>query len=213
MKKQYKHKHLEGWETVDYDGINGYYTIVAGNKRFNMPLQLIEGNPEWVEVVEPVEEEYSTELIVTVKADKEYIESLIWVIKDHNKVQSVGERKSDTSDESVHAHSEPVLMTTEDGTRLYKGSAAILYRLNVNDWTTAELERCPECISYDTHNYKYWISEEHMKEYIEYHRPMLSQKEIVEEVMPQALIMTSPLAEKLKCVLDSYIIEKLQNNK
>jgi hypothetical protein len=109
-----------------------------------------------------------------------------------------------------------VLLITVDGVEIHMGDVVPLYRVCVNDWTTMRLEGCAECISYDQNNYKWFFAEEEMQEWIEYNKPCLSQKEVIEEVITTTEVMRGMKLpqdhiEAIKCHLDNYVMEKLRD--
>lgn len=105
----------------------------------------------------------------------------------------------------------PVILVTEDGHKVEKGVFITLYHTGPPNWEAGRYSGQPMSEKDLFEDRKYFIQKDNMQEYIEYHKPCLSQKEIMENVLPQELIMTSPLAENIKKVLDTYVIEKLNN--
>ena len=107
-----------------------------------------------------------------------------------------------------------VLLTTTDGVALYS-STDVIYGLYTDDWraelTTVKAYLEPRGVL--CADWEMFSTEEARQEYIEYEKPCLSQREVNELMSSVQEIKAGDYQEKLKCALDSYVIEKLAKTK
>lgn len=104
-----------------------------------------------------------------------------------------------------HKSQEEILMTTTDFIEIRKGNTESLYRVNINDWTIDLSKGCPECISYDTKNYKWFYYQSRMHEWIVLNRPMFSIVDIENKILG-----TQPAASPVKQRLITEVKTKLK---
>ena len=101
------------------------------------------------------------------------------------------------------------IWVTEDGAKYYEPGYTI-YGVNSNSWTVIDtvLGKMDGIRSESV--YKWFSSPENRQEYIEYNKPVLSQKEVNDLlIVNEYEEVTINYRERIKCALDTYVMEKM----
>lgn len=103
-----------------------------------------------------------------------------------------------------------VILRTEDGVSI-NDEKQMIYGVRIRDWYCTERIAKNHNRNITEPHYKWYSTPEDRQEYIEYHKPILSQKEIMEEVIAKTLNLPyqQEVMETIKCALDNYVISKM----
>ena len=165
---------------------------------------------------EPVQEKAEGIVIgkgYRIQSTKELCDSYIQWLIDKGYLQGVRGNSEELWKEFVQTPAPavlPVLLTTTDGKDITDENQRV-YGVDMRTWLTAK-----EKVSYVSllsKERKWFSTEEDRQEYIEYEKPCLSQREVNELMSSVQEIKAGDYQEKLKCALDSYVIEKLAKTK
>ena len=190
MKKKLIHKN---GKIATLQDNNNYYTV--DNEHHPVAAWIIEGDDSWSPIEEEQEQEYSLILNLKVKPSiwKHWVSELEKETGYPVEVLPVLlELERDNKTESLK-----MLLTTKDGVDIVDPEQK-LYDLSTDNWWKGLTKAIYASQMQDIKTRKFFSTAEARQEYIEYHKPIYSLKDIEEKITGKDSAILKRLKEELK---------------